>query len=132
MEAVCEYKRRAHHGRLKVRHSLPDLPMSLSSPHMESIYFMLAAGVLVALGAWLFRKWGEWGLINGLVTREPFAYIQLKAFVREGCMLPFAFILACVCLRYNMIGAGGYGSLSKLCSLQSLQEVVVVAQPLLT
>jgi hypothetical protein len=71
-------------------------------------------------------------LIGGLVKREPFAYIQLKAFVYEGCTLPFLFILSCLLLRYEAIGGGGYGSLMKLCSLQSLQDAVVVAQPLLT
>jgi hypothetical protein len=83
-------------------------------------------------GAWLFRKWGECGLISGLVQREPFTYIQLKQFVYAGCTTPFAIIFGCLCLRYSMLAGLTDFSLGKLCSLQSLQDAVVVAQPLLT
>jgi hypothetical protein len=58
MEALCEYKRRYYHGqRLPAR--VPQLPHSWDSPYMDGVYFALLGGVVILVGAWLFRKWGE-------------------------------------------------------------------------
>jgi hypothetical protein len=114
------------------RHGAGQFPGSWSSSRMEPIYFTIVLGGVTVLVGWLFRKWGEWGLIPGLVTSESFVSIQYTAFLKETCTVPFAIIFGCVCLRYNVVGGITPGSLLKLCTLQSLQDVAVVAQPLLT
>lgn len=133
MEALVEYRRASTGYDYCPRHPYAwGMPRSPSSPRWEWFWFMAVVGLIVGLGAWLVRKWNDWGLIAGF-TRDPLlARIQLEHYIDEVSVVPFALLMLILASKYGYRGPLNSLGLSKICTLQTLEEAIVVAQPLLT